>query len=273
MHTSPIKISVVIITLNEERNLARCLQSVADIADEIVVMDSGSTDKTAGICGDYPVRFYQQAFRGYDRQKNDALEKAGYDYILSLDADEALTGSLRASILETKKAWSHGGYAFNRITLFCGKWVRHGEWYPDRVVRLFDRREARWEGKLHERLHFSPGIRMGWLRGDLLHYSYYSLSEYHRKTALYTSIAAMELYQKGVRPGMYHFYIKPLYRFIHAYLLQRGFLDGPTGFRIARLTASRLSEKFARLKRLRDQDKNKTNGPAIRDTSSACSGH
>ena len=148
-----LKLSVVIITLNEEKNIERCLQSVKDIADEIIVVDSYSDDRTEEICSEFGVKFIQQKFKGYVDQKNDGNALASHDYILSLDADEALSEELAASISQVKENWQFDAYAMNRLTSYCGKWIRHSGWYPDRKSRLFDRRKARWTGHLvHERV-------------------------------------------------------------------------------------------------------------------------
>jgi glycosyltransferase involved in cell wall biosynthesis len=255
-----ISLSVVIITFNEEGNIGRCLASVASVADEIVVLDAGSSDATRSISRAYGARVYQQRFRGYGEQKNAAVAMAAYDHILSLDADEALTAELARSVRTAKERWAGDAFSFNRMSCFCGKWVRHGEWYPDRVVRLFDRRKARWSGGLHERLQFESRPRITFLKGRLLHYSYRSVFHYLRKTQLYSGMAAAPLAEKGLRPGPYHFYFKPLYRFFRCYVLKRGFLDGRTGYVIARLTAGRLFLQFVKVKRLQQQNKQRWEG-------------
>ena len=249
-----VKLSVVIITLNEERNIERCLRSVQPVADEIVVLDSGSSDNTRFICEKYHVKYYVQRFIRYDWQKNSAVHMATFDHILSLDADEALTAKLTESIAQVKNNWQHNGYYFNRITCFCGKWIRHGGWYPNRVTRLFNRRKASWSGRVHERLKFNGFRDAGYLKGDLLHYSFYSLSHYHQKIERYTDIAAKDLFEKrNIRPGVYHFYVKPLYRFCYSFFIRGGFLDGYTGFHIARLTAAKLFLKFTKLKAMQQE--------------------
>ena len=132
-----IKLSAVIITFNEEEHLEKCLSSLQNIADEIVVVDSYSTDGTKKICKDFGVRFIEQKFLGYKEQKNFALTQAKYDYILSLDGDEALSDTLKKSILEVKNNWNKDGYYCNRLNNYCGQWIRHSDWYPDRKLRLF----------------------------------------------------------------------------------------------------------------------------------------
>jgi len=141
-----VKISAVIITFNEEKNIGRCLDSLQKVADEIVVVDSCSNDKTCEICEKYGVRFIQNRFKGHIEQKNFAMQQAEYDWVLSLDADEVLSLELTDSILKVKKDWVIDGYAFNRLTNYCGTWIRHCGWYPDTKLRLWDKRRGRWGG-------------------------------------------------------------------------------------------------------------------------------
>src|SRR5688572_8633272 len=190
----PVKISVVIIAFNEERNIGRCIDSVAGVADEVVIVDSGSLDKTATIATDKGARVIQQDFLGYAGQKNFATSQAAYDHILSLDADEALSDELKRSILAVKNNWQHDGYWMSRLTNYCGSWIRHGGWYPDKKVRLYDRRLAKWGGAmLHEGIVIDES-RCSQLSGDLLHYSFYSISDHLKVIDKYTEIQAQELY-------------------------------------------------------------------------------
>ena len=132
-----IKLSAVIITYNEEEHLDKCLRSLLDVADEIIVVDSYSTDKTKEICERHHVTFIEQEFLGYKEQKNFAMSKASYDYILSLDGDEALSNQLKQSVLKTKANWIYDGYYSNRLNNYCGQWIKHSDWYPDKKLRLF----------------------------------------------------------------------------------------------------------------------------------------
>lgn len=248
-----MQLSVVIITLNEEKNIGRCLESVQQVADEIVVVDSGSVDNTKRVCQWMGARVFDHPFQSYGIQKDFAVRIASYDHILSLDADESLSNELADSIKRVKTRWDKDAYYFKRITNFCGKWVLHGEWYPDKVLRLFDRRKARWKGNIHERVCSDNPQRIGYLQGRLLHYSYYSMEHFYQKTAHYAALEAVDLLHRNIHPGMYHFYIKPAYRFFSAYVLQRGFLDGPTGYSIAKMTAIRLHLKFDKLKQMHEQ--------------------
>lgn len=242
------KISVVIIALNEQRNIARCLRSVQAVADEIVVLDSGSEDRTRLICERYGVRFYEQRFSRFDDQKNEAIRKASFRYILSLDADEVLSKELVASIQAVKGNWEYDCFRLSRINNFCGRWIRHGEWYPDESIRLFDRTKANWEGAVHEKVVPLSGCSTSVLTGELLHYSYYSVSQFRQKSEFYADLMAKELFRRGKRPFFFHLYLKPLYRFFYAFIIRGGFLDGYSGYCIARLTSERLALKFLKLK-------------------------
>ena len=144
--TMQIQLSVVIITFNEEKNIARCLASVASVADEIVVVDSFSTDKTKQICIEKGVRFIEHQFDGHIEQKNWAITQAKNQYVLSLDADEALTDELASEISKVKNNWQYDGYSFNRLTNFCGAWIKHGGWYPDKKLRLWVTKKGKWGG-------------------------------------------------------------------------------------------------------------------------------
>ena len=147
MAMHPVKLSVVIITKNEDKNIGRCIESVQNIADEIVVIDSFSTDKTEEICKKHQVVFIKHAFEGHIEQKNFALTCAKYKHVLSLDADEALSEELQKSIVQAKADFSKDGYFLNRMTNYCGKWIKHSGWYPDRKLRLFDKTKGQWGGE------------------------------------------------------------------------------------------------------------------------------
>jgi glycosyltransferase involved in cell wall biosynthesis len=245
-----VPLSVVIITYNEERNIARCLEAVRGVADEVMVVDSFSTDNTVAICEQLGARVVQHAFEGYVQQKNYATAQARHDYVLQLDADEVLTEELRQSILEAKLNWQHAGYTLARLTNYCGSWVRHGGWYPDRKLRLYDRRLGQWEGLLlHERYEVALGQSVGQLRGDALHYSYDSVEQHVQQLNRFTSIAADELWLRGKRRvSVFHLLLKPWWKFVHGYFFRLGFLDGFAGLSIATISAWGVFLKFAKLK-------------------------
>jgi glycosyltransferase involved in cell wall biosynthesis len=234
-------ISAVIIAFNEARNIGRCLESLQGVADEIVVLDSYSTDDTAHICAAYGVRFVQHPFDTYAAQKNRANALARYDLVLSLDADEALSPELRASLLAVKADWTGGAWAVNRLTNYCGQWIRHGGWYPDRKIRLFDRREAHWGGpNPHETLIVQPGVPERRLSGDLWHYSYYTVDEHYARSKKYAVMAA----QKPKKGAWWRIWINPPARFIRQYVLQAGFLDGRAGLTISYIAAWQVFWKY-----------------------------
>lgn len=245
------QLSVLIITFNEERNIGRCLESVRDIADEIVVVDSFSTDKTEEICKKYNVRFIKHAFEGHIEQKNYAIDQAKFDYILSLDADEALSDQLKASILNVKSDLSADGYYFNRLTNYCGKWIRHGGWYPDRKMRLINKSKGRWGGQNpHDKLMLHDQSTGKSLQGDLLHYSYYTLEDHLAQVNKFTTIGAQSAYLSGKKSGWYSMLIKPFFKFIRDYFFRAGFLDGYYGYVIARISAHATYLKYAKLHEL-----------------------
>lgn len=232
-------LSAVIITFNEARNIGRCLDALVGVADEVVVVDSFSTDETEAICRAKGARFIQHAFEGYGQQKNFAADQAGYDYVLALDADEALSPELADAIRSVKAAdWPAAAFTMNRLTNYCGQWIHHSGWYPDRKIRLYDRRQARWTmPAVHEKIALQPGARIAHLNGDLLHYSYYSVSEHWKRARKYAALAAAAGKASGRRPGWLRLVFSPAAKFFRNYVLRAGFLDGKAGFTICRIAA------------------------------------
>jgi glycosyltransferase involved in cell wall biosynthesis len=245
-----LKLSVVIITHNEERNIGRCLESVKVIADDIVVIDSLSTDKTEEICKLYDVNFISQAWLGYSETKNFGNAQAKYDWILSIDADEALTEELSKSILLVKEAADTVFCKFNRLTNYCGKWIKHSGWYPDTKIRIFDRRKAKWIGQIHETLEYDRNIKVQHLHGDFLHFSYYTIGDHLSKMNSFTDIAAQDLHSKGKRCSIFRQLFKTKIKFISVYFFKLGLLDGYYGFIIAILSAMSEFVKFGKLRSL-----------------------
>jgi len=228
------KISATIITFNEEKNIERCLRSLQDVADEIIVVDSYSSDKTIQISKRYNAIVFEHPFEGYSEQKNFALSKATHDIILSLDADESLSETLKKSILEVKQNWSLNAYQFNRITNFCGSWIKNGGWYPDKQLRLWDKSWGSWnKNRIHEKVELKPEAKLGHLKGDLLHYSYYTIAEYISQINKYSDLKAEELIRKNKKANFINLIIKPFIKFILNYFLKKGFLDGYYGFVLA----------------------------------------
>lgn len=243
------KISAVIITLNEEKNIERCLQSLQGIADEIIVVDSFSTDKTEEICRSYGVTFIQQKWLGYGEQKNFANEQAQFDYILSMDADEALSDELKASILEVKSQTMADAYRMHRRTNYCGTWIYHCGWYPDAKIRLWRKGKAHWTTpKVHEAIKLADDVDLQPLTGDILHYSYYTIDEHIQVANKYTTLAANEYFEQGRQANFIKIYLNPTFSFIRNYFLRLGLLDGYNGFVICAISGFSTFLKYAKLK-------------------------
>lgn len=241
------KLSAVIITFNEERNIGRCLESIQGVVDDIVVVDSFSTDGTKAICTAYGVNFIEREWQGYSATKNFGNDQAKNDHILSLDADEALSPELKASILN---AQDDGAYSFNRLTNYCGKWIKHGGWYPDVKLRIFDRRTAKWEGSIHEELVLDVGVHTHKLHGDLLHYSFYTVEEHQAQAQKFAKLKAEQMKTKGRTYNAALHLLAPVWKFIQQYCLKMGFLDGASGLRIARISAGSVAQRYKELKAL-----------------------
>ena len=253
-------ISIVIITFNEEKNIRRCLESVKEIADEIVVVDSLSADQTKSICQEFGARFIEQKFSGYIEQKNFALDQAKNDYVLSLDADEAVSPELAESIKQVKQESVMDGYRMNRLTNFCGKWIRHGTWYPDTKLRLFNRKKARWGGiNPHDKIIMQEGSSVAQIKGDILHYSYHSIEELVAQMNHFTSIQAKAMYEQGRKAGSMNLLLNPLAAFITGYFFKGGFLDGKEGFLIARAVSYSTLIKYMKLLFLQREKGSKKN--------------
>ena len=252
-----IKLSAVIITFNEERNIKKCLESLVDIVDEIVVVDSYSTDNTKAICNKFKVTLIEQEFLGYVAQKNFALKKASHDHIVSLDGDESLSEELQKSILNLKENWTHDGYYCNRFNNFCGQWIKHSDWYPNRKLRVFDRRKAFWDGhKIHEHVSFHENnTKVGNLKGDILHMTYQSYSEFNKKTEYFSSISAKAYFEEGKKSNFWKIVFNPTWAFFKAYFLRLGFLDGINGFVICAQTANITFLKYTKLYELQKKNK------------------
>lgn len=243
------KLSAVIITYNEEAFIGKCLDSIEGIADEIVVVDSFSTDATEEICNRNNVRFIKHEFEGYRDQKNYAILQATYKNILSLDADEALSDELRRSILEIKDKWDYAGYYFNRRNNYCGTWIRHCEWYPDRQLRLFHTDDGKWgELNLHEKFILSHNVSIGRLNGDLLHWPFISVQDHIDKMNKYSQIGAEEFYKAGRKANLFTPHIHFIWGFFRSYILNGGFLDGQNGYLICSIYAKSTYNKYRKLR-------------------------
>ena len=240
-----MKISAAIITFNEERNVARVIESLR-CCDEILVLDSGSNDRTAEIAAKLGARVVEASWHGYAAQKNIAVELAAHDWILSLDADESLSEALEAEIWQIKKTGpKFDGYTVPRLAQYLGRWIQHSGWYPDRKIRLFDRTKAKWVGDfVHESVKVQGTV--GHLQSNLLHFTCNSLSEHLRTMDRYTTLAAQEIASREATVSLSRLLFDPPWTFFRSYVLKRGFLDGVEGLAIAYLAAFYNFAKYAK---------------------------
>jgi glycosyltransferase involved in cell wall biosynthesis len=240
-----VRISATIVTLNEERNISRAIESLRCV-DEILVVDSGSTDRTREIATSLGARVVEEPWRGFAGQKNFAARSAAHEWILSLDADEAVSEELEGEILELKRSGAkYQAYSFPRLAQYLGRWVRHSGWYPDRKIRLYHRDFAEWTG---DYVHESVKARgeSGRLEGKLLHFTCDSLSQHLRTLDRYTSLAAEELRSRNRRVPITKLLIDPAWTIFRTYVLQAGFLDGPQGAAIAWMAGLYTFLKYAK---------------------------
>jgi len=241
-----MKLSVVIITKNEERNIERCFKSIVDVADEIIVVDSFSTDNTIALCEKYDVRVIQRKFEGYGSQKQFATEQANFDYVLSLDADEELSKELKASILTVKEKLSYDCYSFNRRNFYCNKPILFCGWYPDKKIRLFDKRKVNWNNReVHETVEILDQEQVLHLQGNLNHYRCSSIEEHQEKEKKYSRMNADILIKERKSVSFITPYLKGSFRFFKTYILQLGVLDGYYGFLISKTLANSSFRKYA----------------------------
>lgn len=251
------KLSVTIITYNEEENIRDCLESVK-WADEIVVLDSFSTDKTVEICREYTDKIYQNKWCGFVEQKNFALDKASHNWILSIDADERISDKLTAEIKKLLLTDGPGfnGYYIPRKAFYIDRWILHCGWYPDYKIRLFRKDKGRWEGKEGTAIHESVKTdgMTGYLKGELLHYSFKDISSHIKTINNYTSISATENFKKGKSEGILSMLLRPPFNFFKMYILKRGFLDGIPGFIVSVLSSFHVFIKYAKMWELKNKN-------------------
>ncbi len=248
-------ITAVIITHNEERNIRRCLNSVQDVADEIVVLDSFSTDGTRKICDEFNVKFMSQQWRGYSEQKNLANSLASNDWIFSIDADEELSDELKKSIseLKNKDVPDDNVFSMNRLTNYCGRWIRHCGWYPDRKIRIWNRNKGSWQGEIHETIEFSSAVKEKVLKGDLLHYSFETAQDYENQQFKFAKMRGRHYFMKEKKHASFFMTVSPVFAFVQHYFFQLGFLDGADGLHICRVAAKATRLKYQTLKELTDK--------------------
>jgi glycosyltransferase involved in cell wall biosynthesis len=244
------KISAVVITYNEEKCIERCINSLLPAVEEIIVVDSFSTDATEEICSKFEkVHFYKRKFDGFSSQKNWAFKKISYPIVVSLDADEVISDELLKSICLAKKNWIHDGYYCNRLNNYCGKWIRNGGWYPDSKLRLWDIRKGIWDDTIvHEKVKIESGASIGYLKGDILHYSYNTISEHISQANKFTELAALQAYNQNKNPSIFKIITRPPWKFFQDYIVKRGFLDGYYGFIIAVISSFTTFLKYIKLR-------------------------
>ena len=238
-------IAAIIITKDEEKNIARCLQAIDGWVDEIIVVDSFSTDKTKEICESFSaVNFVQNKWPGFSAQKNFADNLASSDYILSIDADEVITDGLKKEILRRKDSLS-GAFFINRLTNYCGHWIYHSGWHPDYQLRLYPRKIGEWDGAaVHEKVIFNTPIKTEKLPGIMEHYSYESISDHILRMDSYSTLGAQKILEKGEKFLALKAIIRPLFRFFRTYFLKLGFLDGFYGLCISVFAAINVFLKY-----------------------------
>ncbi|HEU5022487.1 MAG TPA: glycosyltransferase family 2 protein [Bryobacteraceae bacterium] len=247
-----MKISATIVTLNEERNIARAMASLKPCVDETVVVDSGSSDQTREIAARMGARVVREEWRGYAEQKNFAAACAAHDWILSIDADEELTPELAAEIQALRATGERddvGGWAMPRRARYLGRWIWHSGWYPDAKIRLYHRARGAWKGeRVHESVEVAGAV--GALRNDLLHFTCDSIGQHLRTLDRYTSLAAQAIQESGKPVGVRRLVIDPPWTFVRSYFFQRGFLDGTHGFVIAAMAAFYTFVKYAKAREM-----------------------
>lgn len=243
------KLSVIIITKNEADNIRACLESVA-WADEIVVVDSGSSDETVEICRELGAKVYVHDWPGFGIQKNRALSYATHEWVFSIDADERVTPDLQAQLIKAMEDDREDGFYVPRLSQFCGQFIRHSGWYPDYVLRLFKRNRGRFsDDMVHERV-ILDGVA-GRLTSPFLHYSYWNKADVQRKTEQYAKAGAVQMFKKGKAASFADAPLRAGWAFIRTYCLRLGFLDGMAGFNIARMNARTTYMKYRKLQALR----------------------
>lgn len=246
-----VQLSAVIITYNEEKKIERCLISLQDVADEIVVVDSFSTDRTEEICKKYGVKFVKQKFLGHREQKNFAIDQATYNHIISLDADEALSSELKESVLQLKSDWTKDGYYVHRFNNYCGQWIKYSDWYPDKKIRLFIKGKGEWKGiNPHDSYKLNDPSSMEKLKGDLLHWNYLTYAEHNQQIEKFSTISSKSYFELGKKAPIWKILFNPFWAFFKAYFLRLGFLDGFNGFVICVQTAHLTFLKYIKLRAL-----------------------
>ena len=247
-----IRLSAVIITLNEEQNIGRCIDSLAGVVDEIIIVDSYSTDATEAISLSKGAIFLKNKFEGHIQQQNFARQQASSDFILSIDADEALSPELQQSIISVKTNWARDGYRVTRLTQYCGQWIHHCGWYPDKNIRVWNRTKGQWAGENpHNKIVLTDDASIGQLHGNLLHYSFPTIASHLKTISHFSEIASIAAVKKGKRANLViHIIGNPIFTFLKRYFFQLGFLDGFYGFVICVNSAFANFTKYVKIREL-----------------------
>ncbi|MEO5905510.1 MAG: glycosyltransferase family 2 protein [Saprospiraceae bacterium] len=228
-------LSILVMTYNEEANIERCLQSTDGLGDEILVLDSFSTDQTVELAKRFGARVEQFPFDSYIHQKERMIQMAKHDWVLSIDADEYLSPELKTSIQKAKSDHSFDGYTSNRRNKMGDRWMKYGSWYPDRKIRFFDRRKVSIIGNdPHDVMQPIANVRIGHLEGDLMHLSDENISSRYKTIEKHSTRAAEALFANGIRSNLFRILVKPFLRFIGAYVFKLGLLDGYYGWIVAK---------------------------------------
>ena len=249
------KISALIITHNERENIRRCLEPLIQLCEEVVVIDSFSKDGTVEICKEMGVRIIQTNWRGYAATKNYGNSLCENDWILSIDADEVLTEELIENIQNLKLDENHI-YSLDRLTSFCGQWIKYSGWYPDWKVRIFNRKNVKWRGDfVHETLDIPSGFTLTRLKGKLHHYSYKNLDDHWQRNEKYAILSAEDLYARGRRASFVKLWLSPPFRFFRTFIIKGGFLDGKYGYIISKRDAYLVWKRYRVLRDMQQQKK------------------
>ena len=253
-----MNISVVIITKNEAHIIANTLQSLQAVTNDIVIVDSGSTDDTVAICKTYNATVIETGWSGYGINKNKGIDAAKHDWILSLDADEAIDADLQQSLLQLNLVNENEVFDIRFKNFFCNKWIRFGEWGFDTHIRLFNRKKVQWNNvAVHENLVFPDGVTVTKIKGNILHYTVQNLAEYDAKTDYYARMNAKKYVAAGKKANIFKQYFSPLFAFIQHYIFRLGFLDGTAGYIIAKTTARYTFLKYHYLKEMNTNNNSK----------------
>ena len=249
-------VSAVIITKNEAHIIGKTLQSLQGITDDIIIVDSGSTDNTLAVCRQFNTTIIEPGWNGYGPNKNKGITAAKHDWILNLDADEVIDETARQSLLALLLMNNNEVFEFRYKNFFLNKWIKHGEWGTDKHIRLFNRTVIKWnEAAVHENLTINADTKITLLNGHILHYTVQSLAEYEQKTINYAKLNAQKYFEQGKKRNPVKQYISPVFSFLQNYLFRLGFLDGAAGFQIAKTTARYTFLKYAYLNEMIRQSK------------------